>query len=176
MLLWEPSLLEISCRSRWVCYASLLRSHATCVAQASTRKLCLELRSKPPSARPHRVPGRELAEFLSTYYLCAKANLRSFFRQIHRVCLQNSVSLSSKTVLSKQYSAPFPFLLSHQIFCGFCWQSCSLHFFGGKSRPEIPPQKNTANPPKCLQHNFPTHFYRAAGPRRLHSSNCSIGS
>ena len=34
---------------------------------------------------PHRVPGRELSEFLSAYYLCAKANSPSF--------AQNSPSL-----------------------------------------------------------------------------------
>ena len=34
---------------------------------------------------PHRVPGRELSEFLSAYYLCAKANSPSFS--------QNSLSL-----------------------------------------------------------------------------------
>ena len=34
---------------------------------------------------PHRVPGRELSEFLSAYYLCAKANSPSF-RRTHRVC------------------------------------------------------------------------------------------
>ena len=28
---------------------------------------------------PHRVPGRELSEFRSVYYLCAKANSPSFF-------------------------------------------------------------------------------------------------
>ena len=35
---------------------------------------------------PHRVPGRELSEFLSAYYLRAKANPPSFFRRTHRVC------------------------------------------------------------------------------------------
>ena len=34
---------------------------------------------------PHRVPGRELSEFLSAYYLCGKANSPSFW--------QNSPSL-----------------------------------------------------------------------------------
>ena len=29
---------------------------------------------------PHRAPGRELSEFLSAYYLCAKANSPIFFR------------------------------------------------------------------------------------------------
>ena len=29
---------------------------------------------------PHRVPGRELGEFLSAFYLCAKANSPSFFQ------------------------------------------------------------------------------------------------
>ena len=34
---------------------------------------------------PHRVPGRELSEFLSAYYLCDKANSPSF-RRTPRVC------------------------------------------------------------------------------------------
>ena len=45
---------------------------------------------------PHRVPGRELSEFLSACNLCAKTNSPSFF-------------FLSKTVLSKQYSARFLF-------------------------------------------------------------------
>ena len=62
---------------------------------------------------PHRVPGGELREFLSAYYWCAKANSPSFFffffRRAHRVLPENLVSsLSSKTALSKQDSAPFP--------------------------------------------------------------------
>ena len=35
---------------------------------------------------PHRVPGRELSEFLSAYYLCAKENSPIFCRRAHRVC------------------------------------------------------------------------------------------
>ena len=31
---------------------------------------------------PHRVPGRELSEFLLAYYLCAKANSPSFFAEL----------------------------------------------------------------------------------------------
>ena len=47
---------------------------------------------------PHRVPGRELSEFLSAYHVCAKAKSPSL--------PPNSVSsYSSETVLSKQYSA-----------------------------------------------------------------------
>ena len=44
---------------------------------------------------PHRVPGRELSEFLSAYYLCAKANSPSL--------PQNSVRLSEFSS-PKQYS------------------------------------------------------------------------
>ena len=40
---------------------------------------------------PHRVPGRELSEFLSAYYLCGKANSPSFWRNSPSL-LQNSVS------------------------------------------------------------------------------------
>ena len=31
---------------------------------------------------PHRVPGRELSEFLSAYHLCDKANSPSFFAEL----------------------------------------------------------------------------------------------
>ena len=31
---------------------------------------------------PHRVPGRELSEFLSAYYLCAKASSTEFFAEL----------------------------------------------------------------------------------------------
>ena len=31
---------------------------------------------------PHRVPGGELSEFLSAYYLCAKANSPSIFAEL----------------------------------------------------------------------------------------------
>ena len=48
---------------------------------------------------PHRVSGRELSEFLSAYYLCAKANSPTFS--------QNSPSLLQNSVLAKQYSARF---------------------------------------------------------------------
>ena len=42
---------------------------------------------------PHRVPGRELSEFLSVYYMCDKANSLSFSQ--NSPCLpQNSVRLS----------------------------------------------------------------------------------
>ena len=41
---------------------------------------------------PHRAPGRELSEFLSAYYLCAKANSPSFS--------QNSPSLPQNSVSS----------------------------------------------------------------------------
>ena len=42
---------------------------------------------------PHRAPGRELSEFLATYYLCAKANSPSF-------CPQNSPSLAQNCEFS----------------------------------------------------------------------------
>ena len=53
---------------------------------------------------PHRVPGRELSQFTSAYYLCATANSPSFPRT-HRVCPK--LRLTAETVLEKQYSAPF---------------------------------------------------------------------
>ena len=59
----------------------------------------------------HWVPGSELSEFFSAYYLCANANSPSFFPRTHRVCPKTHCEaqwvLSSKTVLSKQYSARF---------------------------------------------------------------------
>ena len=51
---------------------------------------------------PHRVPGRELSEFLSAYYLCAKANTPSFSKNSPSLP-QNSVRLSEFSSL-KQYS------------------------------------------------------------------------
>ena len=42
---------------------------------------------------PHRVPGRELSEFLSAYYLCAKANSLSFSQNSPSLP-QNSARLS----------------------------------------------------------------------------------
>ena len=59
---------------------------------------------------PHRAPGTKLSEFLSAYYLCAKANSPSFF-----FAELSEFFLSSETVLSKQYSARF--LLSQLEVC-----------------------------------------------------------
>ena len=42
---------------------------------------------------PHRVLGRELSEFLSAFYLCAKASSPSFFAELTEFA-QNSVRLS----------------------------------------------------------------------------------
>ena len=47
---------------------------------------------------PHRVPGRELSEFLSAYYLCAKANSPS--------SSQNSPSLPQNSVRLSEFSSP----------------------------------------------------------------------
>ena len=46
----------------------------------------------------HRVPGRELSEFLSAYYLCAKANSPSLS--------QNSPSLPQNSVRLSEFSPP----------------------------------------------------------------------
>ena len=51
---------------------------------------------------PHRVPGRELSEFLSAYYLCAKNELTEFFSKLTEFA-QNSVRLSEFS-FRKQYS------------------------------------------------------------------------
>ena len=47
---------------------------------------------------PHRVPGRELSEFLSAYYLCDKAISPSFS--------QNSPSLPQSSVRLSEFSSP----------------------------------------------------------------------
>ena len=47
---------------------------------------------------PHWVPGRELGELLSAYYLCAKANSPSFS--------QNSLSLPKNSVRLSEFSSP----------------------------------------------------------------------
>ena len=49
---------------------------------------------------PHRALGRELSEFLSAYYLCAKANSPSFFSDSSPSLPQDSVSSLS----SEKYS------------------------------------------------------------------------
>ena len=47
---------------------------------------------------PHRVPGRELSEFLSAYSLCDKVNSPSFS--------QNSPSLPQNSVRISEFSSP----------------------------------------------------------------------
>ena len=65
---------------------------------------------------PHRVPGRELSEFLSAYYLCAKANSPSFS--------QNSPTLPQNSVPDPPILAFFDFLAFFLfrfslLFCAF---------------------------------------------------------
>ena len=56
----------------------------------------------------HWVPGSELSEFLSAYYLCVNANSPSFSQNSpSSVCRRTQWVLSAETVLSKQYSARF---------------------------------------------------------------------
>ena len=58
---------------------------------------------------PHRVPAKELSQFLSAHYLCDfRRTRRVFFRRAQRVCCRTLWVLSSETVLSKQNSARFP--------------------------------------------------------------------
>ena len=68
----------------------------------------------------HWVPGSELSEFLSAYYLCAKANSPSFSRKTHRVfpkfLSEAQWVLFSETVLSKQYSATVAYFTSFPLF------------------------------------------------------------
>ena len=56
---------------------------------------------------PRRVPGRELSELLSAYSLC-QSELTKLFAE-----LSKQWDLSSKKVLSKQYSARFLKALSN---------------------------------------------------------------
>ena len=62
---------------------------------------------------PHRVPGRELREFVSAFCLCGQSELTEFFRRTHRVLPQNSLRLSEfsppKTALSKTVFRPFSY-------------------------------------------------------------------
>ena len=48
---------------------------------------------------PHRVLGRELSEFLSGYWLCAKSNLPSFFAELTELAAE-----LTELSLPKQYS------------------------------------------------------------------------
>ena len=48
---------------------------------------------------PPRVPGRELSEFLSVYYLCAKTNSPFFFAELTEVAAE-----LSESSFPKQYS------------------------------------------------------------------------
>ena len=80
---------------------------------------------------PHRVPGRELSEFLSAYYLCAKANSPSFPQNSPSLPQTQWGSVSSllRNSTLETVFRPFPrciaaisFVVSH--FCLPWWQSC----------------------------------------------------
>ena len=64
---------------------------------------------------PHRVPGRELSELLSVYYLCAKANSPSF-RQNSPSLPQNSVSSLFRNSTLETVFRPFPISRSFPSF------------------------------------------------------------
>ena len=75
---------------------------------------------------PHRGPGRELSEFLSAYYLCAKTNSPSFPRKSPSLP-QNSVSSLFRNSTLEKVFRPFPknvwsFLLTlkSSYFGGYC--------------------------------------------------------
>ena len=57
---------------------------------------------------PHRLPGRELSELLSAYYLCAKTNSPSFFSQSSPSLVQNSVSSLFRNSTVETVFSPFP--------------------------------------------------------------------
>ena len=56
---------------------------------------------------PHRVPGRELSELLSPYYLCAKGNSPSFSQNSPSLA-QNSVSSLFRNSTLETVFRPFP--------------------------------------------------------------------
>ena len=56
---------------------------------------------------PHRVLGREVSEFLSAYYLCAKANSPSMSQNSPSLSQISVSSLFPNRVLSRQSSARF---------------------------------------------------------------------
>ena len=56
---------------------------------------------------PHRVPGSELSEFLSAYYLCARANSPSFSQNSPSLP-QNSVSSLFRNSTLETVFRPFP--------------------------------------------------------------------
>ena len=61
---------------------------------------------------PYRVPGRELSEFLSAYYLCAKANSESSsFSRNSPSLPQNSVSSLLRNSTLETVFRPFPITL-----------------------------------------------------------------
>ena len=132
---------------------------------------------------PHRVPGRELSEFLSAYYLCDKANSPSFFAELTEFAPKVSEAqwvLFSETVLSKQYYVG-PFLRSFpgneahllgsdfiifgplDFFMDFVAGFFLLIFFVGKVPRKILQENPRQNPPKFIQQKSPTHFCRGPG-------------
>ena len=58
---------------------------------------------------PHRVPGRELSEFLSSYCFCAKANLQNIFAELTEFAAE-----LSEFSIPKQYSRN---RIPHVSFC-----------------------------------------------------------
>ena len=57
---------------------------------------------------PHRVPGRELSELLSAYYLCAKTNSPSFFAELTEFAPKLSEFFSPKQYSRNSIPLPFP--------------------------------------------------------------------
>ena len=84
---------------------------------------------------PHQVLRRELSAFLSAYYLCAKANSRSFSRRAHRVCPKSQWgSVSSLLRNSTLEFRPFPIECALASVLSECvlgtLKKCSAECFG----------------------------------------------
>ena len=77
---------------------------------------------------PHRVPGRELSELLSAYFLCAKANSPSFWQNSPSLP-QNSVSSLLRNSTLETVFRPFPILtlVDLQLSEAIIFKTCSFH-------------------------------------------------
>ena len=82
---------------------------------------------------PHRLPGGKLSEFLSAYYLCAKANSPSFLQNSPSLP-QNSVSSLLRNSTLETVFRPFPIYFSCFVLL-FHVSAFSIYFlfFFGKS-------------------------------------------
>ena len=73
---------------------------------------------------PRRVPGRELSEFLSAYYLCAKTNSPSSAQNLP-ILAQNSVSSLVRNSTLETVLRPFPSLAGRHALSSLSWPRCT---------------------------------------------------